>query len=68
MTLSVTLGWWLAPSLVTAASFAAAWWKCVRAPDSGGGYFPMGAMMAVFLFPLAAIASLVAWLIWALVT
>lgn len=66
MTVSITLGWWLAPLAVTLLSFGLAWGKCVLVPDSGGGYFPMGALMAVFLFPLAAVVSLAAWLAWAL--
>lgn len=65
MTVSLTFGWWLAPLLVTVISFAWAYLRCMV--EGSGGFMPAGVLLAMLLFPLAAVLSLIAWLIWALV-
>lgn len=65
----ISLGWWLAPVAFTAVAFALAWWK-MPAPSPRGGDYNFGifydVLMWAVLYGAAAIASLIAWLVWAL--
>jgi lipopolysaccharide export LptBFGC system permease protein LptF len=63
MTVTIGLGWWLAPFTVTIAAFALAWW--FSRPSNGYGQI-VGAMVAVIFFSWAVIVALLAWLIWAI--
>lgn len=63
--MTLTIGSWGIPAAITVLAFVAAVWRC-NAEQNTGGYFPAGAMLALFLMPLAAIVSLIAWLAWAL--
>ena len=65
MTVTIGLGWWLAPLTVTFESFALAWW--FSRPSNGNGDI-VGAMVAVIFFSWAVILALVAWLIWSVLT
>lgn len=61
--MTITIGWWALPLLVTIALFA---WAFIIPAQKGGGY-------GVDLMPLlrlgaAAILSLSSWLIWALLS
>lgn len=61
MTYTITFGWWIVPALITAASFAWAFW-----PDNSTGF---GAAVAGLIQSLIALVlSLAAWLIWSLLT
>ncbi|ASY64469.1 hypothetical protein SJ05684_c30450 [Sinorhizobium sojae CCBAU 05684] len=67
MELTVTFGWWLLPLAVTLLSFG---FSLVRVGKSEpyGDYGMIGQALAfAFMMALSLIASLVAWLIWALV-
>jgi|GEM_PF-1821831 len=67
MELTVTFGWWLLPLAVTLLSFG---FSLVRVGTSEpyGDYGMIGQALAfAFMMALSLIASLVAWLIWALV-
>lgn len=67
--MTITLGWWIAPALVTLTLFGWAWLKCMNEDHHAGMFAPAAsAIMALVLFPPAAVVSLIAWLIWALVT
>ena len=69
MEITIPMGWWLAPLAFTTIAFATAY-CCTPAPTRHGGFLPdfgpalIGAMNALF----AIIGSLVAWLIWAVLT
>lgn len=65
MNVTIHLGWWLAPAVVTAVAFVAAF---VFIPKPQGGLFPDfgAAFICLMNLALAAIGSLLAWLIWAL--
>jgi hypothetical protein len=65
MTLTIEFGWWLAPALVTVAAFGwYAIWSIQQPASSGYGAIGDGLAHALLL-SIAIIASLVAWLIWA---
>lgn len=61
MNITVSLGWWIAPTIVTIAAFLVAF---QHFEDSNSAY-GMGAMLDAMLLMGAAIVSLIAWLIWA---
>lgn len=67
MTISLSLGWWLAPLAVTIIAFA---WHFLlwanQPPPSGYGAIGDG-IAATASFLLALVVSLVAWLIWAVI-
>lgn len=69
MMFSVTIGWWLAPALVTIVSYLAAVLAC-RPARSGYDWYGSSQLVdgIVLLMRLltATSVSLVAWLIWAL--
>ena len=69
MTITIGLGWWLAPLSVTIAAFALAWYLTDR-PSRASGHCRdlVGALFAVLLFGSAVIVALLAWLIWAVLT
>ena len=60
MSISLTLGWWLLPLLITCASFFAAW----RLIDSNQRKLARW-LDAVMFGELALVVSLIAWLFWA---
>ncbi len=70
MSISVTLGWWLAPALLTIVLFSG--WRLfgVRMQPQRGSMFPDmgGALMELGGYLAAAFLSVIAWLIWALLT
>lgn len=67
--MTITLGWWIAPLVMTVLVFA---WRAYMHKDDGpsfGGYSAIGAGIGAALTLLAAVVvSLIAWLIWALLT
>lgn len=67
MSIHIVLGWWLLPAVVTIASFGWATWASKDDIPSGGAYSFAG-FLTLLCMGAAAIASLIAWLIWALVT
>ena len=62
--LTIRFGWWLIPAAITVIAFV---WASIETPRSGCNGIG-DAVVAAFLFGTAIIASLVAWLIWALAT
>lgn len=66
MTITITFGWWLAPLAVTIAACGLAWW--IEHRDDHYTGLVGGAVTALFLWMPAIIASLIAWLIWAVLT
>ena len=63
MTIIIGLGWWLVPAVVTLLSFGAA---VFMSRDMGDDRFGAGAVIAFGFYMMAAVVSLVAWLVWAL--
>lgn len=63
MTMTVSFGWWLLPAAVTIASYLWAWLSNRGSRPSFGDD-----VIALILYGAATIASLVAWLIWAVLT
>jgi len=68
MTFHITIGWWLLPLLITAASFAWAVVESKADAKQGDGLFGGFTVVLAVMFrmPVAAAVSLLAWLIWAL--
>lgn len=68
MTFTITMGWWLVPLAITVATFGGfAVWSISQPPASG--YDSIGAgIAAAMVFLLATVVSLVAWLVWAVLT
>lgn len=66
MTFQITIGWWLAPALITVAAFLRHWWMH-KDDQPSYGYGKIGdAIGEALTLALAIITSLVAWLVWAL--
>jgi hypothetical protein len=66
MTFSVGFGWWLLPTMVTVVAFTIAVFMS-RSDGSHGEFAAIGnAFVALVIYGMALIASLLAWLIWAL--
>ena len=63
MTVVVSFGWWLLPAAVTIASYLLAWLANRGSRPSLGDAF-----VALIYYGAATIASLIAWLIWAVLT
>ena len=63
MTLTIQAGWWLLPAALTLAAFGFAF--ATSRPSSSPGYGD--GIVGVFVYGAALIASLIAWLIWAVV-
>jgi len=66
MTITIHPGWWLLPLAFTLIAFGWARW-CMR-DSRGGGDYSFGAIADAFVVMLAAIPSLLAWLLWAILT
>lgn len=64
MTLTIDFGWWLAPLALTLAAFA---WAFIKCPSSQYPSYADGITAMFFYFP-ATIFSLIAWLVWAVMT
>lgn len=65
--MSIVIGWWAIPAIITIGLYAAAF-SLTPAPRSTGSFMPdIGAgILGLVFFGAATITSLVAWLIWAL--
>lgn len=67
MTFSIFIGWWILPLTITIAAFSWSTWQQDRSPAYDYGRIGQGIGNAV-LHGLALIVSLIAWLIWAVLT
>lgn len=67
MDISFHAGTWTIPAAATAIAFSWAWMNADHKPATGYGSLGKGVVNA-FVCGIATIASLVAWLIWALAT
>lgn len=65
MTFSIHMGWWMLPLAATITSFASAAW---RSKDVEPGHYGAGVLEALAYYWTALTVSLIAWLIWALLT
>lgn len=65
MEYTISLGWWLAPMIITLIALGWAFAKGDHGAASGYGAIGQGFINAM-LFGFAMIVSLVAWLLWAL--
>lgn len=63
MTLTISLGWWLVPAVVTIIAFGVAYRTFASDLDRGGF---MAGLVGCFALPIAGCVSLAAWLLWAL--
>jgi hypothetical protein len=69
MTFEITFGWWLAPLTITLMTFVWHWWMHKDEIDPGSVYGVIGRGLGEALTLLvAAVVSLLAWLIWAVLT
>lgn len=59
--MSITIGWWIVPLIITIAAFA---WAAISARNEQSSY--LEGMAAMLVYPIATIVSLVAWLFWSL--
>ncbi len=59
--MTIELGWWLAPLVITLAAFG--WATFMSRPSSSPSYGD--AVVGMFFFGAASIVSLIAWLVWA---
>lgn len=67
MTVTVAIGWWVLPCIVTALSFFAAWCATPAIKRTGSMFAGVGeAIAGALYFGVATIISLSVWLIWAL--
>lgn len=67
MSMTITLGWWLVPALMTIA--AVVWAVRQSPPGPSHGYAALGdAAICFFFLSVALIVSLAAWLVWAVLT
>lgn len=69
MTFTISFGWWLLPLAVTIIAFSICWW--VEGYDRRRGYYsrsPMEGIVSLVVWSPGIIVSLIAWLIWALLT
>lgn len=68
MTLTIGFGWWLLPTAVTIIAVVVALYMS-REDGSHGDYASIGnAFVALVIYCVAIIVSLIAWLIWAVLT
>lgn len=68
MAITITFSWWLAPLAVTIIAVGAAYWaEPSRTPPRGYGDIA-NAIVSVFAWGAATVVSLIAWLIWAVLT
>lgn len=65
MTINIALGWWIAPATFTALAFLWAYLKQDRKVSVGLGD-PVRLIGNLFLYLIATIPALIAWLIWSL--
>lgn len=68
MSISIEISWWIIPAIITLIAFG---WAHSASSGGGGGdsYSQAGQGIAMVLyFAAAAIPSLIAWLIWAVIT
>lgn len=66
MTFVIEIGWWLIPLAISILAFL---WAVVATPRSNPGYYGYGSAIAgLFTYVPALIVSLIAWLIWAVLT
>ncbi len=63
MTITITLGWWLAPAIITVVLFVWAFWPLEVYAFSKG---PSVSVVQTICTLGAAVVSLAAWLVWAL--
>ena len=65
MSMTIAFGWWVAPAVVTIVAYG--WAAIVSRPD--GRSYGLAAIgegaVALFFYGLATVASLAAWLVWA---
>lgn len=57
--------WWLIPAAITIIAFVFAMTKFV---ETSGNDYGLGGMVNLLFLSMAAVASLLAWLIWAVLT
>ncbi|WP_343518113.1 hypothetical protein [Sphingomonas sp.] len=66
MTFTLSADWWLAPAIVAVAAFAwAAWADRDNRPR---GDYSFSGIASAFVYGIALIVSLIAWLIWAVLS
>lgn len=70
MSATITIGWWVVPLAVTVIAFGWAMWRSSKVTrGSSGGFLPdMSVLEDLFYFVPAIVVSLLAWLIWAVLT
>ena len=66
MTFVIEIGWWLIPLAISLLAFL---WAVGATPRRNAGYYGYGnAIEGLFTYGAALIVSLIAWLIWAVLT
>lgn len=64
MDMTITLGWWIIPLMVTIALYAYAWTTF----EYGGGDYSFSGVFNGIKLMLATVPALSVWLVWALLT
>ncbi|MEZ0212403.1 MAG: hypothetical protein ACAH27_05565 [Xanthobacteraceae bacterium] len=70
MAFTITIGWWALPAIFTILALACTRMFGPRMSPANGGMFPDigGALAELACYAFAIIGSLIAWLIWAVLT
>jgi hypothetical protein len=63
MTVTIDFGWWLVPAAITLACFG---YAAFMSRDMGNDRFGAGAVISFGFYMMAAVVSLLSWLIWSL--
>lgn len=66
MTFTISLGWWLLPLAITIIAFGGAAWLAADVRPTA--WLDLSALAVAVYYGIATIVSLVAWLIWEVLT
>ncbi|MQY48206.1 hypothetical protein GAO09_19410 [Rhizobiales bacterium RZME27] len=64
MTITISLGWWMVPTAIMIVAFSLA---AYADRDNSPGPYGAGAFISLIIYGAGLVATLIAWLIWALV-
>lgn len=67
MNITIEISWWIIPAVATVTAFAWAWFEWNK-QEPAGTMDIVGPVIFLLYFGLATIVSLIAWLVWALLS
>lgn len=68
MEVTITLGWWCAPAVVTAVAFLVARLLTPPAKPTVANWYELPDLLPLFTYSVAFTASSISWFIWAVLT